>query len=131
MAVAPRCEDGTRATRAADGSLTCRDGSEASCPDGSSPASSRSGPACPVLAPSSAESPECDTGPNPECTAAWERPSCEDGSAAHQTDAGYYTCDDGSEPSCEEDLNPTFNARGFVIACEAPPLGQGQGEDDE
>ena len=64
----------------------------------------------------SATSHICDSTPSAAQTA----PTCEDGSTPVWFKAGYFTCHDGSEPTCPDGLAPTFASSGALLYCEEP-----------
>jgi hypothetical protein len=63
---------------------------------------------------------------------------CEDGSKPIRAGADGFTCEDGSEPSCEDNVAPTTSRNGKTLLCPAPgeseasaSEGESQGECEE
>jgi hypothetical protein len=63
---------------------------------------------------------------------------CEDGSKPVRAGADSFTCEDGSEPSCEDNVAPTTSRNGRTLLCPAPGEseasageGESQGECEE
>jgi hypothetical protein len=60
---------------------------------------------------------------------------CEDGSKPVRTGADGFTCEDGSEPSCEGNVAPTTSRNGKTLLCPAPgdpeaSAGEGEGQSE-
>jgi hypothetical protein len=49
---------------------------------------------------------------------------CEDGSAPVRAGNGSFSCDDGSEPECEDGATPTVSRNGRSLVC--PPASEGE-----
>jgi hypothetical protein len=99
------CEDGSRPVPSSEEGYVCEDGSEPTCPDGFElkSASANGAPSCAAAAGSVSEA-----------------ASCEDGSEAIETETNFYTCDDGSEPSCVAGGEPEPSASGNTLVCSNP-----------
>jgi hypothetical protein len=96
----PVCEDATDPVAAGHGSFTCDDGSEPACESGSEPTLSNNRLICPVVS-------EADS----------SSAVCEDESAPVRAGDGSYSCDDGSEPVCQDGAIPTFSKNGSTLIC--------------
>jgi hypothetical protein len=96
----PVCEDATDPVAAGQGSFTCDDGSEPACEDGSEPTLSNNRLICPV-------EPEADS----------NSALCEDETAPLRAGNGSYSCDDGSEPLCQDGAIPTVSRSGSTLIC--------------
>ena len=97
------CEDGTAPILAADGSLSCQDGSEPTCEDGAGAVPSGDGSAL-----------VCDTALARSLPAA----TCEDGTAPVLTGEAFFSCRDGSEPRCEAGGGAVPSSDGSVLVCQ-------------
>jgi hypothetical protein len=99
------CEDGSRPTPSNEEAYVCEDGSEPACPDGFElkTASTDGAPSCAAVVGSASEA-----------------ASCEDGSEAVESGSDFYTCDDGSEPSCVNGSDPEPSASGNTLVCSKP-----------
>lgn len=96
----PVCEDATDPVAAGHGSFACDDGSEPACENGSEPTLSNNRLICPV-----------------ESEADSSSAVCEDESAPVRAGDGSYSCDDGSEPLCQDGAMPTFSNNGSTLIC--------------
>jgi hypothetical protein len=99
------CEDGSRPTPSNEEGYVCEDGSEPACPDGYElkTANTTGAPSCSAVVGSASEA-----------------ASCEDGSEATESGTNFYTCDDGSEPSCVDGSEPEPSASGSTLVCSKP-----------
>jgi hypothetical protein len=119
------CEDGQAPLVAAEGAISCADGSEPVCADGGSPRVSASRVICPVAAAEGQEEGEAGEGGCQDESAcsyassseAVEDP-CEDGPASKEAD-GSFLCGDGSEPSCIDGYSLTLSPDGSQLFCAA------------
>ena len=103
------CEDGTRPAYAG-GRFSCDDGSEPACEDGSYPIASRDGSHL-----------VCEPPPSGSVGEA----VCEDGSRPLSVGEGSFSCDDGSEPACEDGTQPTLSSNRARPVCDLVPAGPG------
>jgi hypothetical protein len=106
--VVATCEDSTVPIQASDGSLSCDDGSEASCPIARTSAAA-SAPICSIVA---------TTGPASQA-------ACESGSSGQEGEGGPsategpLVCAAGSSVSCEEEANLLPVGEEAAASCEA------------
>jgi hypothetical protein len=110
---------------AANGAISCADGSEPVCADGESPRVAASRVICPVAG---AEGQEEEAGGSEggcqgesACSDAGSseavEDACEEGPASKGAD-GSFLCGDGSEPSCIAGYSVTLSPDGSQLSCE-------------
>jgi hypothetical protein len=110
---AATCEDGSRPTPSNEEAYVCEDGSEPACPDGYElkTANTTGAPSCVAVAGSASEA-----------------ASCEDGSEATESGTNFFTCEDGSEPSCADGSEPEPSASGSTLVCSKPETNEADAE---
>lgn len=105
------CEDGSAPVRAGNGSFSCADESEPVCEDGSVPKLSSDGATLLCGAEQSDQSAD--------------EVVCEDGSAAVRAGDGSFSCDGGSDPSCEGAEVPALSSGHWTPLCNVAVSGEG------
>jgi hypothetical protein len=121
--VAASCDDGSHAISARQGALSCADGSEPRCEDGSSPARASAGapPSCPTETESGAGEAVCEDDAGNACGVASEQPSpqpaCADGGPALQRADGSSACGEDMAAGCTEGSALSFSSDGTSFVC--------------
>jgi hypothetical protein len=97
------CEDASAPARESEGFFTCADESEPVCRNGSIPVLSSNGSTL-----------VCAVKPS---GAVLDEAACEDGSAPVREAGGSFSCDDESQPVCENGATPTPSSNGSTLVC--------------
>lgn len=112
--IAAACEDGSTPQLEGDGSFSCGDGSEPGCESGA--ATTPSGDGSTLL---------CDS--SPASSSGLPEAVCLDGNTPLLSGDGSFSCQDGSEPTCEPGASAAPSSDGSVLLCEAPQVERASG----